>query len=166
MESNSVNNGHTVSSGGRERKSSYSSLLHAPPGTRDSGSKAGLRKFDTESYDRGATSDYSPPPSNDRELYDLAEGRSTHSTNTRGTKGRYSDAMPAARPSPTLEATHEPRVLVVGKGVTLEATVTSCDKVIVEGLFKGKITTGIFVLAEGEGKKEGRVRALCAHACV
>lgn len=71
--------------------------------------------------------------------------------------GRYRN-MPTPRAASTssLEAAHEARVLVVGKGVLLSATVTSCDKVIVEGLFKGTITTGVFVLAEG-GQMEGEV---------
>lgn len=48
-----------------------------------------------------------------------------------------------------LSATHEERVLVVGRGVVLTANVTSCDKVIVEGEFHGNIKTGTFILSEG-----------------
>lgn len=51
-----------------------------------------------------------------------------------------------------LKASHEERVLIVGKGVVLTADVTSCDKVIVEGQFQGNIKTTTFILTEGKLK--------------
>lgn len=52
----------------------------------------------------------------------------------------------------SVPATHEERVLVVGKGVVLTADVTSCEDVIVEGCFHGNIKAKTFVLAEGESQ--------------
>lgn len=55
----------------------------------------------------------------------------------------------------TVPATHEERVLVVGKGVALSANVTSCDEVIVEGHFEGNVNARVFVLAEGGERSLG-----------
>lgn len=44
---------------------------------------------------------------------------------------------------------HAEGVLLVSKGVVLNANVTSCDKVVVEGQFQGNIKAGTFVLTEG-----------------
>lgn len=52
-------------------------------------------------------------------------------------------------PKDTVLAKNTDRVLVVGRGVVLTANVTSCDKVIVEGMYTGNIQADTFVLSEG-----------------